>query len=114
MSHKLFWGAFSVSHILQPDEILHTSIIVLDFLSRKFAFQLHKNILLELISRKLHSTYSFATLRITWKQCWGIIFLENRVSVTQNVFGVSVRVKIITGSLVVLEITVSVTVLRCS
>ena len=37
--------------------------------------QLHKNIIQQLISRKLHSPYSFVIQRITWKNCLGIIFL---------------------------------------
>ena len=40
----------------------------------------------ELISRKLHITYSFAIQRITCKNCLGIIFLENLISATENMF----------------------------
>ena len=36
----------------------------------------------ELISRKLHITCSFVIQSITWKSCFGIIFLENVISVT--------------------------------
>ena len=53
-------------------------------------FQFQENIFLEFISRKLHITYSFVIQRITWKDSLGIIFLENRISVTQkSVFGIN-------------------------
>ena len=44
--------------------------------------QLQENIFRELISRKLHITYSFLIQRMTWKHCLGINFLENLISVT--------------------------------
>ena len=46
--------------------------------------------LLELISRKLHYTYSFVIRRITWTNCLGTVVLENLISVTKkNVFRIS-------------------------
>ena len=39
-----------------------------------------RNICRELISRKLHITYSFVIQRIAWKIVFGIIFLENLIS----------------------------------
>ena len=49
-----------------------------------------RNIFREFISRKLHIKYSFVILRITWKNCLVIIFLENLISVTCNhVFGIN-------------------------
>ena len=49
-----------------------------------------RKIFWELISRKLHITYSFVIQTITWKNVLGIIFLENLISVTwNNVFRVS-------------------------
>ena len=44
---------------------------------------------LELFSRKLHYTYSFAIQSMTWKNCLGFIFQGNLISATQkNVFGI--------------------------
>ena len=58
---------------LRP-EILHTYILLSEFISRRITFQLQEYILQELISRKLHITYSFVIQRITWKGCLGIMF----------------------------------------
>ena len=42
------------------------------------------------ISPKLHYTCSFVIQRITWKNCLGIMFLQNLESVTQkNAFGIN-------------------------
>ena len=42
------------------------------------------------LEKKLHITYSFVTQRITSKDCLGILFLENLISVTWNkVFGIT-------------------------
>ena len=55
-----------------------------------FQSELQENIFRELISPKLHITYSFVIQRITWKNCLEIIFLENLTSVTwNNVFGIN-------------------------
>ena len=43
-----------------------------------------RNIVRDLISRKLHIKDSFVIRRITWKNCLGIPFPGNLISVTQN------------------------------
>ena len=53
-----------------------------NYLPEKLHFSYKKNMFRELISRKLHITYSFVIQRITWRNCLGIIFLENLISVT--------------------------------
>ena len=51
-------------------------------ISLKITFQLHENMFLELIPRKLHYTSSFVIERITCINCLRIIFLKNLISVT--------------------------------
>ena len=59
-------------------------IFVSELISRKkMSFQLHKNMLLELISRKLHYTYSFATQRITWKTIRELLLGKSHCSYTK-------------------------------
>ena len=67
---------------LWPEKITNIFLFS-EFISRKITFQLYKHIFLGLISRKLHYTYSFVIQRITCKNCLGIMFLEDHVSVTQ-------------------------------
>ena len=62
-------------------DYIHT-FLLLELISPQITFQLQENIVWELIPRKLHITYSFVIQRITWKNCLGIIFLENLISVT--------------------------------
>ena len=53
-------------------------------------FQLQENSFRELISRKLHITYSFVIQRITWKNCFGKYFLgKSHFSYMNNVFGIN-------------------------
>ena len=59
-------------------------------MSRKSTVQSQESIFRELISPKLHITYSFVIQRITFKNVLEIIFLENLISVTcNNVFGIN-------------------------
>ena len=53
-----------------------------ELISRQITCQLQEYIFRELISWKLHITYPFVIQRITWKNNFGIIFLENLISVT--------------------------------
>ena len=72
------------------------AVFGIDF--QKITFQLPKNILLEVTSRKSHYTYSFATQRTTWKHCLGIIVLENLISVAQkSVAGINFTSEIISS-----------------
>ena len=51
-------------------------------MSQKVTSQLHEDIFQELISRKLHITYSFVIQRITWKKLFGNYSLGNLISIT--------------------------------
>ena len=55
----------------------------MSFQKKKLHFS-YINSSLELVSRKLHRTYSFVIQGITWKISLRIIFLENRSSVRQK------------------------------
>ena len=76
-------------YTLARKDYIH-KVLFSELISGNITFQLQENILRELISRKLHITYSFVIQRITWKNCLGIISLENLISVTcNNVFGIN-------------------------
>ena len=50
--------------------------------SWKITLQLHRMFYWNSFPQKLHYTHSFVIQRITWENCLGIIFLENRLSIT--------------------------------
>ena len=81
------WAMESKSYTPARKGCIH-QFLFSELIFRKSTFQLQENRFRELISRKSHITHSFLIQRITWKNCWGIIVLENLISVTWNdVFG---------------------------
>ena len=73
-----------IDYTLARKDYIH-KLLFSELISRKITFQSHTKIFFrQFISRKLHITYSFVAQSITWKNCLGIIFLENLISVTWN------------------------------
>ena len=72
--------SFELDSTLQPENATYINVCFRNSFPEKFTCRLHHTIFcLELISRRLHYTYSSVIRRIIWKYCLGIIFAENLI-----------------------------------
>ena len=92
-SWNVFWIRKLISSnmtVHSSQKRLHTYFLFLELVFRKKIHFSYKKWFTGINFQKSHITYSFAIQRIAWKNCLGIMFLENLISVTwNNVFGIN-------------------------